>query len=96
MPNQNKLIKDEFGDFQNYLFEEGSSGLFGEETPKKWKSHKQIILEYRKIFFFYKLFGDYGIAPKKIKKRLLKIFSSISQETIPGWYDTHAKHDNVI
>jgi FkbM family methyltransferase len=77
----------------NHKFENGSSGTFGTELPKKWKTKNQIINEYRRIFWGYKLFGDYGVLPKNIFiTLLLRIITKISTSPIPGWYDTHAKH----
>ncbi len=79
-----------------YQFKEGSSGLFGRDLSGDWKTHKRILKEYKKIFFLYEYFGDMGKWRRKIHGRILReLFSTILQKPIPGWYDTHAKHDSV-
>ncbi len=81
------------GKYVNHEFERGSSGAFGTELPKKWKTKNQIINEYRRIFLGYKMFGDYGVLPNNIfRTQLHKIMSRFYSSPIPGWYDTHAKH----
>ncbi len=82
------------GHFLGYTFSFGSTGLFGNDLPDKWKTEKQVLKQYRKIFIWYRLFGDYGKLKKtivgrgflKLIRRLLPLFFEIR------WYDTHAKH----
>jgi len=82
------------GVFLNYKFQGGSSGVFGTDLPNKWKSYKQILRNYKYIFMGYKYFGDNGLlCGKFVEKILLKIINKFSKSTVPGWYDTHAKHD---
>lgn len=81
------------GKYVNHKFENGTSGAFGTELPKKWKAENQIINEYRWIFLGYKLFGDYAVMPNNIFTKILRrIINKLSTSPIPGWYDTHAKH----
>jgi FkbM family methyltransferase len=83
---------------QNILhnFEEGASGIFGEDLPQKWKTSEQALKEYRKIFVYYWLFGDYSylIQTKKGKSFVAQL-ERIARRPLPGWYDTHAKHSSV-
>ncbi|MFC1735469.1 FkbM family methyltransferase [Candidatus Hydrogenedentota bacterium] len=80
-----------------YQFQEGSSGLFGSDLPRKWKNYEQVVKEYRLIFLQYKLFGDYGTLSKHFAGRFLgNAISFLLHRPIPGWYDTHAKHSSVI
>lgn len=91
-PNPSKEIK-----YVGYQFQKGSSGLFGKDLPCEWKNHKKILTEYKVIFIQYKLFGDYGKLNKYfVGKVLRKVLSVLLRKSIPGWYDTHAKHSSVV
>ncbi len=76
------------GKFVSHKFEEGSSGLFGEELPGTWMSFDECIKAYRKIFQQYQLFGDYGLFNKRYLKFAMRKIG-IKYPDI-GWYDTHA------
>ncbi len=83
--------------YVGYQFQEGSSGLFGEDLPGKWKNYKQILNEYKTIFLLYKLFGDYGkLNIYLFGKALRRVLWMLSRKPIPGWYDTHAKHSSIV
>ncbi|MFC1795948.1 FkbM family methyltransferase [Pseudomonadota bacterium] len=84
------------GQYLDYEFAFGSSGLFGKDLPHSWKNHEEIIRQYRWIFLGYKLFGD----SSKIRKyflgqKLNRLLDKLLQQPIPGWFDTHAKHSSV-
>ncbi len=81
--------------YLGYAFQEGSSGLFGTDLPRKWKTFPQIVDEYKCIFRLYKLFGDYGTLNNYFLSKILKRILSRLRRPIPGWYDTHAKHGTV-
>jgi len=82
------------GIYINYKFEEGSSGLFGDELPGQWLTESEAIKAYKKIFTRYKYFGDFGIFNNKLVmknlylNKLMRIFKL--QYPHVGWYDTHA------
>lgn len=82
------------GNYIDYKFEFGSSGLFGDELPGKWLTADEAINEYRKIFVGYKYFGDQGIfnnrlfMKNKYLNKLMKLFNLKYPHV--GWYDTHA------
>ncbi len=83
------------GQYLNYQFQRGSSGLFGNDLNKKnWKSAEKSIKHYKKIFSGYKLLGDDSRINKFLLGRLF-IKSMNRLFGIPGWYDTHAKHSSV-
>lgn len=85
------------GVYANYNFQEGSSGLFGADLPGKWLDYNQIINKYKFIFLRYKLFGDSGnLSDLFITTILIKALRKIQGTTMPGWYDTHAKHSSII
>lgn len=79
------------GAFLNYQFQEGSSGLFGEELPNKWLNKNQLIRKYRFIFRLYKYFGDSGKLKDHLAGKIIyKLCHMVLNRPIPGWYDTHA------
>ncbi len=79
--------------FINFSFSEGSSGLFGRDLPSTWVNKQEALLKYEKIFFFYKLFGDRSFLNQNFfTKYILKIFRKLTGIPLPGWYDTHARH----
>ena len=90
----------EFASFDDekilYAFEEGASGVFGEDLTGKWKSREEILKEYRKIFVLYWLFGDYSYLIQTEKgKNFIAQLERLVRRPLPGWYDTHAKHSSV-
>jgi FkbM family methyltransferase len=92
------------GKYVVHHFEEGSSGLFGNELPGHWLSAAEAIEVYKNIFRGYVLNGDFGIFSRKgvfdglarLQARLLRLRHGTScpkpTDTLPpaGWYDTHA------
>ena len=81
----------------NYHFPYGSSGLFGEDLPGKWKTRQSVLREYRGIFILYHLFGDYSVLRRftwghKLTQGLRRLLG----RPIPGWHDIHAKHSSAV
>lgn len=79
------------GFYHKFIF--GSSGAFGEDINKKWISKQKALFIYFWIFIGYKIWGDNS----KVKnlyffKKLRTLISKHSNSTLPGWYDTHARH----
>ena len=79
------------GTFVDYQFEYGSSGLFGEEIPGKWRSIQRVKLEYLRYHIECRIIGLHNgvfrnTSNQKIKKLLRRIFKRGAE----GWYDTHA------
>jgi len=74
-------------------FEEGASGPFGEESSGSWKDTADVMRDYRRAFIKYWLFGDYSYLIQTQKGRhFIAQMERIFRRSIPGWYDTHAKH----
>jgi FkbM family methyltransferase len=84
------------GDYLDYKFEEGSSGLFGDDLPNNWLNDKEAINIYKRIFFIYRYFGDYGLLNNKffMKNRHLNKIMDFLNLKYPhaSWYDTHATY----
>lgn len=73
-------------------FEAGSSGPFGEETRGRWKTRKEAIADYRRVFVRYWLFGDYSYLIQTHRgRRFIAAVERFTRRSLPGWYDTHAK-----
>ncbi len=84
------------GEDVDYIFQEGASGPFGEDTDGIWKSKEDVIKEYRRIFKFYWLFGDYSyLIQSETGKEFIAQMERFARRPLPGWYDTHAKHSSV-
>lgn len=91
------------GEYVPHHFEVGSSGLFGLELGGSWKPQDDVLRQYRLIHLGYYLLGDDGIMMKwnfpgawmfrALVRRSLRLFT---KATVPGWYDTHARHSTVI
>jgi hypothetical protein len=84
------------GEKITHTFEEGASGIFGEDLRGKWKNKEQVLKDYRKIFTLYWLFGDYSyLIQTERGKKLIAQLERLARRPLPGWYDTHAKHSSV-
>jgi FkbM family methyltransferase len=84
------------GEKIRYAFEEGASGIFGEDLPGKWKTMEDVLKDYRKIFVYYWLFGDYSyLIQTKKGKNFIAQLERIARRPLPGWYDTHARHSTI-
>lgn len=85
------------GAYVDHRFERGASGLFGAELAGAWESSKEIVALYRRIFWGYRIFGDQSrFMRTRVGRRLHRWLSQRSGRQIPGWYDTHAKHESVV
>jgi FkbM family methyltransferase len=89
----------------DHIFEDGSSGLFGDELPGAWLALPEAVEAYRQIFRGYALNGNNGMfsGPGSIFRalgrlqakaaRLRKISGYVNPADIlppVAWYDTHA------
>jgi FkbM family methyltransferase len=74
------------GNYVQYKFPHGSSGMFGEEAPGEWLDSRRAIEVYRKIVRVQRMFGDKGWV------RRLPLSGKIINFLQPdvSWYDTHA------
>lgn len=78
-----------------HVFEECSSGAFGDEILQPWLTEREILDEYQKIFTRYKYFGNhtaYSQMPDVIRRLISALYKGMSgyRGTLTGWYDTHA------
>jgi FkbM family methyltransferase len=79
-----------------HAFDEGSSGPFGEETAGSWQGRSTVLSRYRRIFVRYWLFGDYSyMRQTRQGRRVIHGFERVLNRSVPGWYDTHARHSSI-
>lgn len=76
-----------------HVFKKGSSGPFGSDLAGPWRNETNIIAEYEVIFrrnalVTGSLFWRYA----SIRKPVRQFLEWSRGITIPGWYDTHARH----
>jgi FkbM family methyltransferase len=86
--NQSCLSPPMEGCFAEHCFKFGSSGLFGLETPGRWLTRTEALLQYRWIFVKYAAVGNNGVIPNL--HRRIKPWRTLKRLLHPGWYDTHA------
>jgi hypothetical protein len=87
------------GQYVPHCFEFEASGLFGAELNNAWKSKQEILRQYRAIRLGYYLVGDDGImnqlkfpGARLLRSLAHRFLSLFTRATVPGWYDTHARH----
>jgi FkbM family methyltransferase len=79
-----------------HTFEDGASGPFGEESPGAWTSASEVISTYKRVFIKYWLFGDYSyLVQTESGKRFIWKMEQVLRRSVPGWYDTHARHSTL-
>jgi len=79
-----------------HTFEEGASGPFGESSTGDWKKLEDVMGDYRRIFVLYWLFGDYSYLLQTDRgRRFIARLERVFRRSIPGWYDTHARHSTL-
>lgn len=87
------------GRYTTHQFQEGSSGLFGEEAPGEWATERRILAFYALVFLRYKLYGDRGVLRRYSDRRILGKVERVLRSPLrillgpAGWYDTHASLD---
>jgi FkbM family methyltransferase len=74
------------GKLVDHTFEDGASGLFGEEAPGEWLSAEQIIEAYKPICLRDALTGNDRLISSRIIRQSLRCLGLGA-----AWYDTHAK-----
>jgi FkbM family methyltransferase len=86
VPLQSCPLPARAGQYVEYQFPYGSSGMFGEEAPGEWLSGDRAVETYRKIVRVQRLFGDKGWI------RRLPLGNKLTNFIQPdvSWYDTHA------
>lgn len=91
-------IGSEEGTYVSYSFPEGSTGPFGADLGPNWLDRDEALKRYKKIFTHYKLSGDNSPFGRLLRNHdhfryyLQKV---LRKPATPGWYDTHAKLDEM-
>jgi len=81
------------GQSVQHEFAKGSSGPFGSDLGGEWRSADEILVDYERIFrrnrrVTQSIFWKSALIRKPVR-RAIEFFAC---NTIPGWYDTHARH----
>ncbi len=78
------------GIFADHRFEDGSSGLFGQETPGDWQSLERVKWQYAWIHLECRMVGlNNGIFRNFPNRRVRTLLRTAFPRGM-GWYDTHA------
>ncbi|MCU1291118.1 MAG: Polysaccharide biosynthesis protein [Acidobacteria bacterium] len=84
------------GKTELYSFEEGGSGPFAEDSEGAWKSKDEVLTDYKKIFVYYWLFGDYSyLIQTERGRKIIAQMERVARRPLPGWFDTHARHQTI-
>ena len=76
-----------------HQFPKGSSGPFGSDLTGKWRDSTTITAEYDAIFARNRRFTESVFWRTAFFRKIIRRFIEWSTNTtIPGWYDTHARH----
>ena len=83
------------GSSLEHHFAKGSSGPFGSDLEGQWRTADEILADYEAIFRRNKrvtesIFWKTSLIRKPVR-RAIEFFA---RTTIPGWYDTHARHSS--
>jgi FkbM family methyltransferase len=80
----------------DYQMAHDSSGLFGRELSGNWQTRSQIRSTYSRIFIGYRVFGnDSFMRTNRFAKPIWRLLQKLFRRPIPGWFDTHARHESV-
>lgn len=81
------------GRFIQHVFENYSSGAFGDEAPGEWLPEPAAIALYRRVFVRYALCGDQGLLRRsRWLNRVWRRIPGLSAWILHApWYDTHAR-----
>ena len=90
-------IKTLDGKELEHVFEQDTSGPFGEDIPQPWLGFEDTLREYEGIFRRYRRFGEnYSFSSSRCPLRFKKAIRGSYRictgywGPLPGWYDIHA------
>ena len=74
----------------------GLPGLLPASLPVNWKAREAVLKDYKKVFVLYWLFGDYSFLIQTSRgQKLIAQLERVVRKSLPGWYDTHARHSSL-
>jgi FkbM family methyltransferase len=83
------------GNSIDHPFAKGSSGPFGSDLDGQWRSADEILCDYERIFRRnQRVTGSIFWKTALIRKPVRRLIEFLAHTTIPGWYDTHARHSS--
>jgi FkbM family methyltransferase len=79
--------KDLGGARLEHTFADHASGAFGDDLQQPWESYDEILENYRRIFKYYRWFGDHSVLRRL---HLMDAAERLLRRSWHSWYDTHA------
>jgi FkbM family methyltransferase len=80
------------GTMIDWTFEDGSSGLFGEDIDGPWLDDHQALVTYQAPFVLYDL--ERALGSGLLQGSFPNFLNQYGYEC--GWYDTHARHSSIV
>lgn len=79
-----------------YRIPQGASGMFGSDLPGAWVPRSAALRTYARIMWAYRVFGSDGLVRRiPVFRRMWDSMQQRMGRSVPGWYDTHARHGSV-
>jgi FkbM family methyltransferase len=85
IPGSKLISKDLDGKTFSHVFAVHASGSFGDEISQPWLTYEQMLARYRKVFLFYRLFGDDSILQRLKLARIIRRLGRRAGISLPGW-----------
>lgn len=96
IPGSREPVNTAEGTYSGHCFPDNASGVFGEDLLSSWLDYEEIINRYYDIFLSYRRLGDSSwLGRHALPRNLMYAFSRLIRRPLPGWYDTHARHESV-
>jgi FkbM family methyltransferase len=87
IPGLSINTKDLGGASLEHTFRAHASGPFGDDLQQPWESYDEVLENYRKIFKYYRWFGDQSVLRRL---RVMDAVERLIRRSLQSWYDTHA------
>ncbi|GBE42694.1 hypothetical protein BMS3Bbin10_00757 [bacterium BMS3Bbin10] len=76
-----------------HRFAKGTSGPFGSDLAGRWRTGSEILSDYDAVFRRNRRFTESVLWKSALlRKPVRRAIEWVAGTTIPGWYDTHARH----
>jgi FkbM family methyltransferase len=87
IPGLSISSRDLGGTSLEHTFAAHASGPFGDDLQQPWESYDEVLESYRRIFKYYRWFGDRSVLRRL---RLTDAAERLIRRSLQSWYDTHA------
>jgi FkbM family methyltransferase len=94
--NQREPMPPREGTHSGMAPERDASGLFGLELPGNWLTLSGAFRKYQRIMLGYRMLGNDSFTRRnRYTRRVWQWAQKVARRPIPGWFDTHARHQSV-